>query len=65
MFIPTESWVTRKETFSEHAEQERNLDRWLQNCKHGQANIKEMFIVHCISPFLWLSGFKAVAENVT
>lgn len=58
VFIPTESWVTRKETFPEHAEQERDLDRWFQYCKHGQVNVKGMFIVHCISPFLQPSGFK-------
>lgn len=43
----------------EHAEQERYLDRWLQNYKHGQVDIKELFIVYCISPFLQPSGFKA------
>jgi hypothetical protein len=44
--------------FPEYAEQERYLDRWLQNHKHGQANIKELVIVHCISPFLRPSSFK-------
>jgi len=58
LFIPTESWMTRKETFPEHAELERNFDCWLQYCKHGQVNAKEMFIVHCISPFLQPSSFK-------
>jgi hypothetical protein len=59
MFIPTESWATRKETFPERAEQE-------QYCKHGQVNVKEMLIVHCISPFLQPSGFKVWwLEDVT
>jgi hypothetical protein len=58
VFIPTESWVTRKEMFLEHAEQDRDLDRRLQYCTYGQENVKGMFIVHCISPFLQPSSFK-------
>jgi hypothetical protein len=58
-FKLTESWVMRKEMFSEHAEQGRYLDCWLQNYEHSQANINELFIAHYISAFLQPSDFKA------